>query len=130
MPPAPCPSSLTPHLSPLAPHPSPGVALHRHTPCDLSRPVGVRLMAAQASIGIRAANALDAHCRDVQYRWIQRLVTYEPYSLRPSLPLPEALGQVSSILAGLSAALRSTTRVTPEQREDALRQAVKRHAEL
>lgn len=87
-------------------------------------------MAMSRPIGVRAAEALDARRRNVQYRWIQRVVTCEPYSLRPDLPLPAALGQIGVLLDRLSAALRAGLGPTPAQREKALREAVRRHAEL
>ncbi|MBI4492910.1 MAG: RsbRD N-terminal domain-containing protein [Chloroflexi bacterium] len=87
-------------------------------------------MARSTSIGVRAAEALDARRRNVQYRWIQRVVTCEPYSLRPDLSLPAALGQIGVLLDGLSEALRAGLGPTPDQREQALRRAVRRHAEL
>lgn len=81
-------------------------------------------------IGIQAARLLDAGRRNVQYRWVQRIVTSEPYSLRPDLSLVATLGQVGAILDGLSTALRLGVRADPDQPEDALREAVRRHAAL
>lgn len=87
-------------------------------------------MATSEQIGDRVARVLDTRRRNVQYRWIQRLVTCEPYALRPNLPLPAVLGQIAAILDGLSAALRAGWQPTPELREETLRQAVRRHAQL
>lgn len=82
------------------------------------------------SLGARAAQVLYSRRRNVESRWIQRVVTCEPYSLRPNLTLPSVLGQVGAIIDGLATALRTGIQPSPEAEERTLRQAVRRHAEL